>query len=402
MKKLLFFALMATNVSVFAQTNESVTMGASYANDVYYSFANGTVKTESHSNWHLAFTTKIVDASVLINEGIGVELYVASSDTSDWATLDTTGMAWNALHNSPKTWTEGAFNDGAGNHPDYGWGTYNNITHNVIASKIFVLKLPNGDYKKMIIDRMVTNGNFEFRMANLDGTAAISKTLSKSAYSTKNFFYYDVVADMVVDREPATATWDLLFTRYLEEVIPGSWYPVTGVLINNSVTGAKAEMVDTNTVDWNNYTQTDSISIVGSNWKSFNNTTFQWVLDDSLAYFVAAKDGNLYKMVFKGFAGSSTGEIIFSTSVASSIGIDEADISTVSVYPNPTRGFVNIATTSEEKASVEIIGLNGAIIQTTILENGAGKINLQALKSGLYLVRVIQNANVNVSRIIVQ
>ena len=45
---------------------------------------------------------------------------------------------------------------------------------------------------------MVTNGNFEFRIANLDGTSAISKTLNKSAYSTKNFFYYDVVVEYLV------------------------------------------------------------------------------------------------------------------------------------------------------------------------------------------------------------
>mgnify|MGYP003920206843 FL=1 len=249
---------------------------------------------------------------------------------------------------------------------------------------------------------MVTNGNFEFRIANLDGTSAISKTLNKSAYSTKNFFYYDVVADMVVDREPATSTWDMVFTRYLEEILPGSWYPVTGVLINNNVTGVEAAMVDTNTVDWNNYTQTDSISIVGSNWKSFNNTTFQWVLDDSVAYFVAAQDGNLYKMVFKGFAGSSTGVITFSTSIASAIGLEEAELSAVAVFPNPTRGFVNIATNNQEKANVEIVALNGKVLQTTMLENGAGQINLQDLKAGLYLVRITQNSNISVSRIIVQ
>ena len=61
-----------------------------------------------------------------------------------------------------------------------------------------------------------------------------------------------------------------------------------------------------------------------------------------------------------------------------------------------------MATNNQEKANVEIVALNGKVLQTTMLENGAGQINLQDLKAGLYLVRITQNSNISVSRIIVQ
>jgi len=402
MKKLLLVALMAANVSVFAQTTETVSVGAQYANDVYYSFANGVAKTEARDNWHIAFTTKIVDASVWTNEGLGVELYIASSNTSDWSTLDTTGMTWTPLHNSPNTWVEGAFNDGAGTHPDYGWGTYNNITHNVLASKIFVMKLPSGVYKKIIIDAMLTNGDFEFRIANLDGTGLVSKVLSKTPYASKNFFYYDVVNDVVVDREPAKTDWDILFSRYMEEVIPGSYYPVTGVYINQNVTAAKAAG-DTTMVDWNNFPQTDSITVIGSNWKSFNNSTFQWNLDDSLSFFVTAQDGNLYKMIFKDFGGSSTGNIVFSQSIASAMAVAENNaIAGFKAYPNPAQDFLNIQVESDGNASVEIFNINGQLIISDLLTAEVNRMNISSIVPGVYLLRVSQNGKTSFSRIVVQ
>ena len=48
---------MALSLQAAAQpwVEDSVEMGASYANDIFYSLKNGFVKAESSANWHLAF-----------------------------------------------------------------------------------------------------------------------------------------------------------------------------------------------------------------------------------------------------------------------------------------------------------------------------------------------------------
>lgn len=397
MTKQLMIAFCAANVLLNAQTTETVSVGASYANDVYYSFANGEVKSEPRNNWHIAFTSKIVDASILINEGLGVELYLASTNMNDWATLDTAGMTLTPLHNSPATWAEGAFNANATGHPDYGWGTYNNITHNVTGTSIFILKMPDASLRKIAIDAMKTNGDYELRIANLDGTNAKSKVFNKMAYSTKNFFYWNIDTDNIIDREPLKTSWDILFTRYMEEVVPGSYYPVVGAMINVGVNAAKASGVDTNTVDWNNYLLTDSITTIGSNWKTFNNG---WSLDDSLAYFVHALDGNLYKLVFKGFGGSANGNISFSQSIASAMSIGEVNSTGVAIYPNPANDVLVIETAGIGEA--QFFNLAGQSVANYTLEAGKNTLNVINFKAGYYVLMLTTNGQTIAQRVVIR
>jgi hypothetical protein len=400
MKKTLIIAFCAANVLLNAQTTETVSVGTSYANDVYYSLANGVIKTEPRNNWHIAFTTKIVDASILINEGLGVELYLASTNLNDWATLDTAGLTLVPLHNSPATWTEGAFNANASGHPNYGWGIYNNITHNVSGTSIYILKMPDASLRKIAIDAMKTNGDFELRIANLDGTNQQSKVFNKMAYNTKNFFYWDVANDILVDREPVKTTWDILFTRYMEEVIPGSFYPVVGAIMNIDVNGAKAAGVDTNTVDWNNYTLTDSITTIGSNWKSFNNSTFMWALDDSLAFFVHGLDGNLYKLVFKTFGGSANGDISFSQSIASAMDVAELSANKISIYPNPSSDFVVVEADADGEA--QLFTITGQLAGTSTISSGRNTIDVSTMQPGHYVLMLTINGKTLAHRLVIR
>jgi hypothetical protein len=400
MKKQLLIAFCATNVLLNAQTTETVSVGASYANDVYYSFGSGVVKTETRSNWHIAFTTKIVDASILINEGLGVELYLASTNMNDWATIDTAGLTLTPMHNSPATWTEGAFNANETGHPDYGWGTYNNITHNVVGKSIYILKMPDASLRKIAIDAMNTNGNFELRIANLDGTNQQNKVFNKMAYNTKNFFYWDLVNDVLVDREPIKTSWDILFTRYMEEVIPGAYYPVTGVMMNVGVNAAKASGVDTNTVDWNNYPLTDSITQIGSNWKSFDNNAFMWVLDDSAAYFVQSLDGNLYKIVFKGFGGSANGNITFTQTMVSAMDLAELNALNVSIFPNPASDILILETA--EAGTAQLYNMAGQSVGTFAIASGKNTITVSTFTPGYYVLMLTSKGKTIAHRVVIR
>ena len=94
MKKILSlaFALLIT-LNLHAQTvvNDSVTMGAGYANQIWYSMQNGEVSQAPNNNWEIAFTTKLMGASALANTTLGVAVFmVPNTDLTGFSTLDTT------------------------------------------------------------------------------------------------------------------------------------------------------------------------------------------------------------------------------------------------------------------------------------------------------------------------
>ena len=398
--KLLAFLVLA-NVALIAQNKtENLSMGSGYSNDLYYSLDSGLVKSEPRNNWHIAFTTKIVDASILINDVSGTTLYLGSTDTTDWSSLDTTGNSWLPLYNSEEVWEEGAFNDGAAGHPDYGWGTYNSVTHNVSGTKIFVIKVNDSTYKKMIIDNMKTNGDFEFRIANLDGTNMLTKVLNKKTFSDINFMYYNVLTDSLFSREPNKTSWDFVFTKYNAVQPNGAWYPVTGVKQNSLVKSSRARGVDTTMVDYNNYPISDTaINIIGFDWKEFDMNSFSWVIEDSLSYFTESKVGNLYKVVFKTWSGSTTGDFSFSTALISAISVPEISKINMVVYPNPAQDFVQIK--SNLNLDIEIYNLSGSVVKTTKI-SGNGKLNIADLSSGTYILRAVSAKGIYQSKLIIQ
>ena len=217
------------------QVEDSIEMLPGYTNESYYSMENGEQANVDNTNWDLAFDLSGFGASIRTNEHIGTEVYVYPNGT-DWANVDTTGMAWNTFHNSETTWAIGALDQS--NNPsdpfDLGWGTYNPVTHQITGDSIHIIKLASGDYKKLMIESLAS-GVYSFKHADLNGANEVSNTVTKGNYTDKNFAYYSITNDVVIDREPANNTWDIVFTKYVGELGPGTYYGVTGVLSNNGV-----------------------------------------------------------------------------------------------------------------------------------------------------------------------
>ncbi len=65
------------------------------------------------------------------------------------------------------------------------------------------------------------------------------------------------------------------------------------------------------------------------------------------------------------------------------LGTDEVSLAKVSVYPNPTRDFVNINTTSEV-TKVAVFGTDGK----QLLEDSTSKINISKLPTGIYILKI--------------
>ena len=406
MKKTLIALFTAAAFIAQAQQTVNVSMGASYANDIYYSLAGGEIKTEPASNWDLAFTIRPQDASILINEGKGLRAFVVSDNISDWNSIDTSGMQQRELHNSTESWNLGALANMGTSHPDYGWGQYNQITHNVNAKRIFVLQLSNGSFKKLIIDEMTAMGHqFTFRLADLDGNNEITKTAIKTNYAGKNFFYYNIADDQFLDREPLSSEWDLVFRRYSLPIQAGPVvlnYIVMGAQTNIGIRSARVLGAIPNAADSANYVLDNmDISRIGSDWKSFNNATFQWSITDSLSYFVTSQGGRVYQLFFTGFGGSATGNIDFSQNRGTSIGIAENALSEISIFPNPTQGLLNI---HSEISSFQIALLDGSgrtLLEKNVENQNDTQLDLSAFPAGSYFIRMKSEASISNHRVII-
>jgi hypothetical protein len=396
---LLFFVAFTTKAQL---VTDSVFMGAQYSNQLWYSLANDEQGTSPKNNWDIAFEINSVASSILLNSANGNELWVyPNGDISAWATIDTTAIAtWPKLYNTDTSWSVGAFNVNLDptNDFDLGWGVYNLQTHYITGDSLYIIKLANGDYKKLWIVRLA-NSIYEFKYANIDGSNEMSKTIAKADYTDKNFGYYSIANNAATNREPLSSNWDITFTQYTA-FIPMA-YNVTGVLANKGVEVAKAYPVSdaVNYSNYNAHTFATAINTIGYDWKSFNNTTFMYELADSLVYFVKDKSGDIWRLIFTGFSGSSTGKVVFDkeklTGGANSIGNTTKSNNFFALYPNPaTTGTATIVTNTQQAARGEIVvtDLQGKTIATQSVDAGNGlntyNLNTAGLQNGVYMVQL--------------
>eukprot|EP01030_Chromulinospumella_sphaerica_P034409 gene34409-biopygen13763 len=237
-----------------------------------------------------------------------------NSNASGWATVDTTGLyTWTPRYNSDTSWALGAMGKYAdpSNPSDLDWGVYNMTTHIVTGDSIYIIKLVNGDYKKLMIEDL-TGGVYHFKFANLDGSSPVTASFDKASYSGKNFGYYSLVSNAALDREPASANWNLLFSQYTA-FIPSA-YTVTGVLANAGVSIAKVTgLPDKNTyTGYSSATFVTPINTIGYNWKTYNMSTMAYDIKDSTVFFVEVQNHDIWKVIMTGFSGSATGSSMFS------------------------------------------------------------------------------------------
>ena len=390
---------------------EKVSMGAGYADQIWYSMENGEQSVAARNSWDLAFDASGFGSTIRINGGEGVKLYVhPTADTSNWNNLDTAGLSnWNALYNSEETWEEGAFNKpSSGGQTDLGWGEYSMITHQVVGNKLFVAKLPDGSYKKVWIKSLASK-IFTVRYANLDNSADMTQKIKKGDFTDKNFGYLSLSSQNISNPEPYKGDWDITFTKYITDYpLTGGGtlpYGVTGVLLNSTVKAVKAYPVDVNTVDHNNHTLVEEINTIGYDWKKFTGTGY--AMADQTVYFIKDQVENIWKVIFTKFEGSSTGNIEFTKEKVQtgSVSIDENSIQDLVIYPNPSNDIVNVVFSSNETTTISLLDLSGRTIQAEQLPAGEFQqhiMNVSELNSGIYMLTIQSGSKIQTEKLIIR
>ena len=414
MKKILLtYSLILLFLCSYSQNSDSVILNSSYTNQSFYNLNDGEIANIDNTNWDLAFSSSGYGSAIRINAQAGVELFVyPNGDINDWNSVDITNINnWSSIINSDTTWTIGAFNATSDptNSLDLGWGVYSTITHHITGDSIHIIKLSNGDYKKLQMIKL-SSGVYDFKYANIDGSNEVTTNVSKSNYTSKNFGYYSLTNEAELDREPDSDSWHILFTKYVSEIYPGTNYAVTGVLTNKDIEVAKAEGVDISNVNYNSYSFSSQINTIGYNWKSYNMSSFSYDIVDSLCFFIKDDFGSIWKLQLTGFEGSSSGKINFNIENILSASDNVLDKNVFAIYPNPTKSKeikiiydLNYSISSLNK--LDFYDLNGKLVKSLKLANNGffeRDVNLYDLKSGIYFVSLITDEKSFQQKLIIQ
>ncbi len=413
MKKFFTIVLASLAMGIQAQTwvDDSVAIGAGYPNRVFYSLQNGIVGTMPFNDKDfLIDVSEPYSATVRINGGFNAALYeYTGGDTTDWATLDTTGLFngtnFTRQRDDQHAFAPSAFEQGGAGHPDYGWGIYNNITHDVNGVKIYVFKTSNAapTWKKVWIKKLsAITSAYTIWVDDIGGGAAQTLTISKAGVTNKNFIYYSFVNDSTYDSEPAADSYDLVFTKHEGDYLQNGFFvvnqAVTGVETNKGVAVAEAADILPDNAIHTNYTLQEDLQGIGARWKQLN-MSFQWVVEDSTSYFIQDLDSNIWQVRFTGFVGSSAGKYRFQKRQVGFVSVEgeTGKLAGFSVFPNPTTDFINLVyviNDQQQNAQLNIIDINGKTILNRILTNQSGinqtQIDLTSLNlpTGIYVARV--------------
>ncbi|WP_413533152.1 T9SS type A sorting domain-containing protein [Empedobacter brevis] len=401
----LLTTILLTSVAINAQTIKGeVTMGAAYANDVYYGLADQSTQVTNRADWDIAFYRKSNYATgIRINDGAGIELYEASNDFSTWNSIDVANIdSWKILYNSDINWQDGAFNKGSAT---YGWGDYNMANHYVLGKIIFVLKYATEEYVKIKIDNLAAPlGEYNFTYSKLvNGSWTEDKKVNLPHKTNPNnlFNYYSLLNDKATTPEPEQSKWDLKFTKYITPVTPNDgspavMYPVTGVLQSDLIKVAKTE--SGNPTDDKAYIE--DINAIGYTWKSLSG--WSYVVNPTNYFIKNTSTKQIYKLVFKTFEGSSTGKITFDyENVTASLGTTELSKTKFDIYTNPSQPkTITLAYNSQEAKSsplnIQVFSMNGQLVHQETYQPTSSfsnkTIQLSKLSAGIYIVRV-QNAD---------
>jgi hypothetical protein len=391
--------------AVAQQVSDMVSIGTGYPNQTWYSLENDEKGSIAINTWDIAFNLRDLEASVRINAATGVALWgYPKANKTGWATVDTNGLStWPERYNSDSSWSWGAMGNyiDPSNPWDVDWGIYDINTHEIYGDSLYIIKLGNGDYKKLMIVSLI-KGNFIFKYANLDGSNEQSVTIKKTDYADKNFAYYSIKNATALNPEPNNDEWDLLFTRYqtIYEDLGNFPYVLTGVLSNKGVTVAECrEIADpANYKNWQAHGYETPIDEIGSDWKVYDMQSSSYEIEDSLVYFVKTQDEAVWQLIFTDFVPTG-GEFHFLKQKLAAAHINDANgknSATIALAPNPASGnHVNLVynfSAAQTTATVYVCDMAGRIVHTAPLEKVAGFhqyiIPTGNLTAGTYMVAV--------------
>ncbi len=266
-----------------------VSMESDYRYQLYFDLeTNSMVQQNLKVIWDLGFETSANGYHVVLNSA---KMMAASNtgETNMNSVIDTAGLHFN-------------WDVPSGNIDSTAIGNW-------ASGEVFVIDRgydPTGahqGFKKMIL-QSYNSIEYQIDVANLDGSDAYIATIPKDESYNLTFFSLD---NAVVEVEPLKEDWDLSFTQYTHifNEVPPSPYLVTGALANrNGVQVARLfdkEFDEITADDINDLTFSESIDVIGYNWKFYDFGTSSYTVHSNQNYIIKSTEEKYYKLHFIDF-----------------------------------------------------------------------------------------------------
>jgi len=375
-------------------------MGPGYQVDIYYSLNNGITGYPERTNWDLAFSTGY-NPNIRINSGNGITLFKVSNNTENWSSI--TSMPSNAvqLRNSNLNWQEGAFTMNEYGDIDTNWLEYNDSVNPMFQSGSYIYIINYGQESKKLKVNSFLEGTFNLTIANLDGSGEQNININTWDYTDKEFIYYSLANNEVIDREPISSDWDIVFTKYEEKDVflngDTMFYVVTGALVNSNQVAEHDGPTDI-IPDYSVLNISNDINTIGYDWKQYNNGFT--IVPNKSYYIFNQYQTSIYKINFQSFEGQVSGNTSFNIEELE-YNINQEELGhdpKINIYPNPTSDNI-VINNLNHTTKIKIINNNGDLVYFKT-HNQSCKINLSKFQKGIYFIN-LANTNFNINKKIV-
>jgi hypothetical protein len=269
-----------------------VVMGTDYGKQLYFNVENlEVVRENDRESWDLAFESYPTGKRFRLNGAKAMALAV-SNVTAFSEITQATGLNF-LPDNSNGDWDSTA----AGNWWEHGKVLVINRGVNKLGNSLGFIKLK-------IVE--VLENQFRIQWASLSGNN-IQELLIPKDFSKRMIHVSLQNSGSIVDIEPPSNNWHLLFTTYTHLFSDGTPYLVNGVLINTQNTAvAKTDILFEN-VAFNDAIQLSYLKeedAIGYDWKKYDYDIGQFVIEPH-CYIVRVKQNRFFKLRFLDFYTSS-------------------------------------------------------------------------------------------------
>lgn len=382
---------------------------------VFYRLRDGWhLDTALVTGWHLAFEIPGFTAAIRANHAAGLTVWRTSqpATSAGWSAL-TVGDTLTRLYDSDTSWSVGGFNTTANPQDsfDLGWGNYNFTTHAITGDSLYIVRLPDGSYKKLWLERL-QSGVYYLRHANPDGSNEVSAQVAKSVAPRRSFVYYNFLSNALLNLEPVDSLWDLVFTPYLTFLPPsGTPYVVVGALQNRGLATSRQVLssnANPDTLDYASASYSAAANAIGYNWKRYDMAANQWLVADSVYYLVRTRDGAVWRLRFVGFGDSvSSGVIVRYTILERKLLGTLASLPgepvrvPIFAYPNPAKEGLWVSVGASGLAVFRLYNAVGQVVwQGEGRADGLFYISRGSWPAGLYLLEARTASGMGTARLL--
>ncbi|MBW3517602.1 T9SS type A sorting domain-containing protein [Flavobacterium sp. NKUCC04_CG] len=410
--------ILLSSLSLFAQEgqehNVEVNTEAGYKKSAFVKLTDtpegAKVTYITDSSWDLAFRRdNDMDKGIRVNMSKfgAIQVLEASSDLAQWNAIsytDESQTTMPVLYNSNDNIFQGALDNGSASQnmgPNgtlhIGWGTYQMSDHSIRGNRIFLLKYSATKYVKMYVVKYLAAYTIKYAISDgiggwqADQEATISNATNPNSYF--NYFSFENPSNSTQTiLEPTKKQWDFMFTNDYE-VVPGMGVYYSYGLILQNPEAAVAITAEGNTALPVENDYQEASNTIGKDFKVLSGYSY---VPSTQNYYIKTEDGDLYKINFLTFEGSSTGKFSFKYKKVGRLSTSSFDDKVkFDIVPNPAidkRINLIYEVAQEGLSTIAVFSLTGALVYESQLNAASGLhnqvIDLSRYPAGVYMVKV--------------